>query len=104
MKKFTNRGRLPLFTSAAIAGLLTLSACGGSSDDATEGADGDLTPVEVGVIPIGDVASIYVGQQEGIFEEHGIDLTLTQAQGGAAIVPGALNTVRRKLRSNRSAT
>ncbi|MDN5732439.1 MAG: ABC transporter substrate-binding protein [Yaniella sp.] len=88
MKKFTNRGRLPLFTSAAIAGLLTLSACGGSSDDATEGADGDLTPVEVGVIPIGDVASIYVGQQEGIFEEHGIDLTLTQAQGGAAIVPG----------------
>src|SRR5699024_9311694 len=83
-----NRGRLPLFISAATAGLLTLSACGGSSNDATEGTDGDLTPVEVGVIPIGDVASIYVGQQEGIFEEHGIDLTLTQAQGGAAIVPG----------------
>src|SRR5699024_7519862 len=85
MKKFTNRGRLPLFVSVATAGLLALSACGGSSDDA---ADGELTPVEVGVIPIGDVASIYVGQQEGIFEEHGIDLTLTQAQGGAAIVPG----------------
>src|SRR5699024_11776195 len=76
MKKFTNRGRLPLFISAATAGLLTLSACGGSSNGATESTDGDMTPVEVGGIPIGDGASIYVGQPAGIFEKHGIDLTL----------------------------
>src|SRR5699024_12033034 len=46
------------------------------ADTEGAGADGELIPVEVGVIPIGDVASIYVGQREGIFEEHGINLTL----------------------------
>lgn len=85
MKNITHR-RLTLFASTATAALLALTACGGG--DADSAADGELIPVEVGVIPIGDVASIYVGQQEGIFEDHGIDLTLTQAQGGAAIVPG----------------
>lgn len=82
------RRRLTLLASTATVALLTLSACGGGDTEANADADGGLTPVEVGVIPIGDVASIYVGQREGIFEEHGIDLTLTQAQGGAAIVPG----------------
>lgn len=83
----TNSSRRALWTSSALVGLLGLTACA-NGDAGAEGADGELTPIEVGVIPIGDVASIYVGQQEGIFEEHGIDLTLTQAQGGAAIVPG----------------
>lgn len=63
-------------------GALVLTACGSGAED-----DEELTPVEVGVIPIVDVASIYLGQEQGIFEEHGIDLTLTLAQGGAAIVP-----------------
>ncbi|MGO1183007.1 MAG: ABC transporter substrate-binding protein [Micrococcaceae bacterium] len=81
------------FATLACASALVLTACGegspsGAETDETAAAQGDLTPVEVGVIPIGDVASIYVGQREGIFEEHGLDLTLTLAQGGAAIVPG----------------
>src|SRR5690625_5745291 len=84
----TNAQRLKILAGTASAALVGLTACGnGESAAGTEG-DGELIPVEVGVIPIGGVASIYVGQPEGIFEEHGIDLTLTQAQGGAAIVPG----------------
>jgi NitT/TauT family transport system substrate-binding protein len=82
------------------AALLALTACGSGSPSgggtttapATEGAAGteaagELTPVEVGVIPIVDVAPIYLGVEEGIFEKHGLDVTLTLAQGGAAIVP-----------------
>ena len=82
------------------AALLALTACGsGSPTDggtttapASEGAatgsgSGELTEVEVGVIPIVDVAPIYLGVEEGIFEKHGLDVTLTLAQGGAAIVP-----------------
>lgn len=84
----TSRKRLSILVSTATAALLALSACGNGEPARGEAGEGDLIPVEVGVIPIGDVASIYVGQQEGIFEEHGIDLTLTLAQGGAAIVPG----------------
>lgn len=47
--------------------------------------------MQVGVIPIVDVASIYVGKEQGIFEKHGLDLELTLAQGGAAIVPAVQN-------------
>jgi len=82
----------------ALCAVMALTACGSGSPsgdvdgepagDAEAGsANGELTEVQVGVIPIVDVASIYLGDQEGIFEEHGIDLTLTLAQGGAAIVP-----------------
>ncbi|PRZ18090.1 ABC transporter substrate-binding protein [Nesterenkonia sandarakina] len=80
----------------ALCAVLALSACGSGSpsgdadgepaDDAEAGS-GELTEVELGLIPIVDVAPIYLGQQEGIFEEHGIELTLTLAQGGAAIIP-----------------
>ncbi|EMY35358.1 putative ABC transporter substrate-binding protein [Arthrobacter crystallopoietes BAB-32] len=77
----------------AMTAVLGLTACGGGSpsgngeEAASPGAGGELTPVNVGVIPIVDVAPIYLGVQEGIFEEHGLDVELTPAQGGAAIVP-----------------
>ncbi|MFC7403245.1 ABC transporter substrate-binding protein [Citricoccus sp. GCM10030269] len=79
------------------ATLLALTACGsgspsGGGGSSAEGGEsgaqsGELTPIEVGVIPIVDVAPIYLGVQEGIFEKHGLDPELTLAQGGAAIVP-----------------
>lgn len=49
------------------------------------------TKVIVGVIPITDVAPIYLGKEKGFFEKHGIDLTLQLAHGGAAIVPSVLS-------------
>lgn len=93
-KSRVRSGRIRASLAVSAAALLVLTACGeGSPSGAEDGetgatAEGELTPIDVGVIPIGDVASIYVGEAEGIFEEHGLDLTLTQAQGGAAIVPG----------------
>lgn len=88
MKKLGIRGS---FTAAAAAGLLVLTACGGAEDapaDSDEAADGGgLTEVSIGVIPIVDVAPIYLGVEEGIFEDHGLDVDLTLAQGGAAIIP-----------------
>lgn len=47
--------------------------------------------ITVGVIPIVDVAPIYLGKDKGFFEKQGIDLTLQLAQGGAAIVPSVLS-------------
>jgi NitT/TauT family transport system substrate-binding protein len=47
--------------------------------------------ITVGVIPIGDVAPIYLGKDKGFFEKQGIDLTLHLAQGGAAIIPSVLS-------------
>jgi NitT/TauT family transport system substrate-binding protein len=77
-----------------MAASLFLAACGTPSSAAPEGAasaDGELTAVTVGVIPIVDVAPMYLGVQEGIFEKHGLDVTLELAAGGAAIVPAVVS-------------
>lgn len=79
-----------LMSAIALTGAaaLTLTACGGGASGT---ADGELTPVTVGVMPIVDTAAIYVGDEQGFFEEEGLDLTLEAAQGGAAIVPAVLS-------------
>jgi NitT/TauT family transport system substrate-binding protein len=40
------------------------------------------------MIPIGDVAPVYLGKEMGFFDEMKINLTLDTAAGGAAIIPG----------------
>lgn len=62
--------------------LLAVTACSPS-----ESAGGDEN-VTVGIIPIVDVAPIYLGEKQGFFADRGIDLKLEAGQGGAAIVPG----------------
>ena len=80
-----------LRAALALTAVLAVTACGGGSPSGEEGgggspgAGGELTPVNVGVIPIVDVAPIYLGEKEGFFEEAGLDLELTQAQGGGAV-------------------
>jgi NitT/TauT family transport system substrate-binding protein len=75
-----------------IATSLAVTACGGSDDDApTPSAPGQPDKVNVGVIAIVDVAPIYLGKEKGFFSNRDIDLTLTTAQGGAAIVPAVLS-------------
>jgi NitT/TauT family transport system substrate-binding protein len=70
-------------------------ACGGDSEGDSGGAGsgqaGTPDKVNVGVIPILDVAPIYLGKEKGFFTDRNIDLTLTAAQGGAAIVPAVLS-------------
>jgi NitT/TauT family transport system substrate-binding protein len=70
---------------------LAVTACGGSDDEATPSTPGQPDKVNVGVIAIVDVAPIYLGKEKGFFSNRDIDLTLTTAQGGAAIVPAVLS-------------
>lgn len=73
----------------ATAAVLTTTACG--SDNAGPSTPGQPDQVTVGVIPIIDVAPIYLGKEKGYFTSRNIDLTLTLAQGGAAIVPAVVS-------------
>lgn len=85
------------WAAVAVAVALALTACSGSSPDgkapsaASNKADGKLTPVKVGVIPIVDVAPIYLGVEQGFFKSEGLDVKLELAQGGAAIVPAVMS-------------
>jgi NitT/TauT family transport system substrate-binding protein len=79
---------------APIAALVvvTTAACGSDSDGGSSSGseDGGTTQLAVGIIPITDVAPIYLGQEQGIFADHGLELELTQLTGGAAAVPGVV--------------
>jgi NitT/TauT family transport system substrate-binding protein len=80
---------MPRFFPALTAGIVlaaAATACGSSSTSNSEGID----QVKVGVIPIVDVAPIYLGKAKGFFTAQKINLTLESGQGGAAIVPGVV--------------
>ncbi|MCX5372119.1 MULTISPECIES: ABC transporter substrate-binding protein [unclassified Streptomyces] len=74
--------------------LLATAACGSSDDSGTStgsSSSGGTTTVKLGLIPIVDVAPVYLGVKQGFYEKHGLKLSITTAQGGAAIVPGVVS-------------
>lgn len=73
--------------AALSIGVLALTACGEDSGNG-EGADGEVTSVALMLnwYPYGEHAPFYYGVQEGIFEEHGIDLEVQAGQGSGATV------------------
>jgi NitT/TauT family transport system substrate-binding protein len=70
--------------------LLASAACG-SDDSGDEAESGGPDQVTVGVIPILDVAPIYLGVEKGFFSERDIEVNLELAEGGAAIVPAVVS-------------
>ena len=77
-----------LSPALAVVALLATAACSPSEEGTGEG---ELTTVTAGVIPIVDVAPIYLGVDQGFFSDRGIDLQLESGSGGAAIVPGVIS-------------
>ncbi|MGY1704532.1 ABC transporter substrate-binding protein [Geodermatophilus sp. SYSU D00697] len=77
--------------AAGAAALLTLAACGGSDEAGGGTGEGGLTPVTIGTQPIVDSAPLYLGVDQGFFEEEGIDLTIESASGGAVVVPSVVS-------------
>ena len=78
--------------AAVLITLVGLAGCG-SADSGAGGSSssGGTTTVKVGIIPIVDVAPLYLGQAKGFFDSRGIKLEMVSAQGGAAIIPGVVS-------------
>jgi NitT/TauT family transport system substrate-binding protein len=80
---------------ASISSLVLLAATGCSSGSSTttstDSGSEELRPVVVGANPISDIAPLWVGDAAGIFEKHGIDLTIETAGGGAALLPSVVS-------------
>jgi NitT/TauT family transport system substrate-binding protein len=43
--------------------------------------------VDLGLLPLIDVAPVYIGLEDGLFEAEGLDIEITEVQGGAASIP-----------------
>jgi NitT/TauT family transport system substrate-binding protein len=74
---------------------LTAAGCGDDDDEAAGGGGGaepsQPTTLTVGVIPIADVAPLYLGMKQGFFEQEGLEIEPALAEGGAAIVPAVMS-------------
>jgi NitT/TauT family transport system substrate-binding protein len=67
-----------------------LAACGSDDDGGGGGGSGPQT-VKVGVIPIADVAPLYLGRKKGFFDEEQLTIEPQLAEGGAAITPAVVS-------------
>ena len=74
--------------AVAVACVLAPLACGGDDDDE---AGSETTTLRVGVIPIADVAPLYLGIEKGFFSDQGLEIEPQLAEGGAAITPAVLS-------------
>ena len=89
-----------LLPVSAVVWMLFATACGSStgnhnaSNTGAGGASGQsagLTSVKVDVIPVIDVAPLYLGYEKGIFAKHGIKLKLNVVQTGAAAAAAVIS-------------
>jgi NitT/TauT family transport system substrate-binding protein len=83
--------------TSAVAGLavvaLAASGCGGSDNaDTGGGADGggttEMTTVRIGTLPTANAAAMYLGMQEGFFEDENLTVEPTVLQSGNEIITG----------------
>lgn len=76
-------------TAAVVPILLLVAACSSPAGDGVANDDpGEMTTLKVGLVPITAVAPIYIGMEQGFFEEEGIELELTMGMGGPSAVAG----------------
>jgi NitT/TauT family transport system substrate-binding protein len=89
------RGGLGLRVATLLVALVCavgVAACGDDDDGGGGGGgEGEPTTLNVGVIPIADVAPLYLGMEKGFFEEEQLTIKPQLAEGGAAITPAVLS-------------
>jgi NitT/TauT family transport system substrate-binding protein len=73
--------------AVAVAALMGIAACGGgdSGGGGGDSASNKPTTLKVGVIPIADVAPLYVGMKRGFFKQENLTIQPQLAEGGATI-------------------
>ncbi|AWB88222.1 ABC transporter substrate-binding protein [Salinibacterium hongtaonis] len=73
--------------------VLALSGCTDTgADTATEpSGSGELTKIRVASLPIAETGALWAAIDEGIFEDHGLDVEVVPAQGGAQAIPALLS-------------
>ena len=75
--------------------MLALAGCAGAAPAAEPSAsaadDQSVIQLNVGITPIINAADVYVGIEQGIFEEHGLDVNPVIVQNTSTAIPSLLN-------------
>jgi NitT/TauT family transport system substrate-binding protein len=71
--------------------VLVVAGCGDDGGGGGGGGESEAQTLKVGVIPIADVAPLYVGMDQGFFDDEGLKIEPQLAEGGAAIVPSVIS-------------
>lgn len=85
------------FAAIAIAATaaIALSGCtdSGASPSAapSDSGSGELRDVRVAALPIAETGALWAAIDAGIFEEHGLNVEVVPAQGGAQAIPALLS-------------
>ncbi|MGH3241361.1 MAG: ABC transporter substrate-binding protein [Spirillospora sp.] len=90
MMRTIRRRRVRVAVAALVTGLAAAACGGGGTSAAKTDAEG-VTTVKVGLIPITDVAPLYLGVKKGFFAEQKLKVEPQLAAGGAAIVPAVVS-------------
>ena len=77
--------------AALAASALIATGCGDDGGGGGGGTPEQPEKVKIGLIPIADVAPVFVGMKQGFFKEQGIELDPQFAAGGAAITPAVIS-------------
>jgi len=66
---------------------LALTGCSDETSSSADTDDGEIQTVTVGVMPVAVTAAFEYGTEQGIFEQHGLEVDIQSGQGGAAALP-----------------
>jgi NitT/TauT family transport system substrate-binding protein len=85
-----------LLAAGFAATALTVAACGGDDNTATPASgdsakSGKPVTLKVGVLPIADLAPLYLGMDQGFFKAENLTIKPAVAEGGAAVVPAVMS-------------
>ena len=89
-----NRNAKRLWVGAALAAsALVLSACATPTPSTPTPDDepGEIRTIAVAALPIVETSALWGAIAAGIFEEHGLEVEVVPAQGGAQAIPALLN-------------
>lgn len=83
MRKIKTSALKGLAVSLVVAFVASGCASSGAPDATSQpSGGGELTAISVGSLPVIDMAPIVWADDKGIFEQHGLDVTLETLQGG----------------------
>jgi NitT/TauT family transport system substrate-binding protein len=73
---------------AVAAAMAVVSGC--AFGDASGPADGEQ-PIRVGSIPVSDLITVYIAQDQGFFDDEGLQVEIQKMDNAAAVVPAVMN-------------